>query len=145
MFVYTARSALEDLKRKNAENKNAENINSENNNDNSQNGVSNGNKKGKRFTSKIVKKAGSETPSVNGDKVDESVKVDEIRFPDYFPSHLKLFIEDDLAERRHEIEKQAAEEVFSFTSNYYFIQLKLNPFFLVLISINIIFLLNFTI
>jgi len=143
MFVYTARSALEDLKRKNAENKNAENINSENKNDNSQNGVSNGNKKGKRFTSKIVKKAGSETPSVNGDKVDESVKVDEIRFPDYFPSHLKLFIEDDLAERRHEIEKQAAEEVFTW--NYYFIQLKLKPFFLVLISINIIFLLNFTI
>ena len=143
MFVYTARSALEDLKRKNAENKNAENIISENKNDNSQNGVSNGNKKGKRFTSKIVKKAGSETPSVNGDKVDESVKVDEIRFPDYFPSHLKLFIEDDLAERRHEIEKQAAEEVFTW--NYYFIQLKLKPFFLVLISINIIFLLNFTI
>ena len=129
MFVYTARSVLDELKKKkkntkkksknvemkngnskNVETKNGNSKNVETKNVDSQNGVCNGSRKGKRFTSKNVKKTSDvviETSTANGEKVDES----EIRFPDYFPSYLELFIEDDLAERRNEIAKQAAEKV----------------------------------
>ena len=103
MFVYTARTALDELKKKTSQ-KITE----------GQNVACNGSKNGKA-SKKSIK---------NGDLGNTESTVipskSSVLFPDTFPDHLKSFIEEDLAERRNEIEKleadQVGEVIFWFTS-----------------------------
>jgi len=95
MFVYTARTALEELKRKMSE-KIAD----------GKDVVCNGNKNGKASKKAIKNDDVGKTESTDTPPLKSSVM-----FPDCFPAHLKSFIEEDLAERKSEIEKLEAEQV----------------------------------
>ena len=95
MFVYTARTALDELKERMSE-KIVE----------GQKAVCNGNKNGKASKKAIKNGNAGKTESTENPSPKSS-----IAFPYSFPSHLKSFIEEDLAERKSEIEKLEADQV----------------------------------
>ncbi len=94
MFVYTALTALDELKRKMPE-KIAD----------GKDVVCNGNKNGKASKKAIKNGDVGKTEST------ETPPKSSVMFPDCFPAHLKSFIEEDLAERKSEIERLEAEQV----------------------------------